>query len=87
MAIFLALMFAAGIGASLGTCELEFSQSFLHYAIYFVVTLVLALIAGGELAQPLSKRSATDPYGLPQRSSSVPLPQTNVPPAVPNPTP
>jgi hypothetical protein len=76
MAIFLALMFGLGVAVSVGACELEVGQSFLHYSIYFVATLVLALIAGVELAQPLSSQSKTDAYGIPTRPGSVQLPAT-----------
>jgi hypothetical protein len=76
MAIFLALMFGLGIAVSIGACELEVGQSFLHYAIYFVATLLLALIAGVELAQPLSSQSKSDAYGIPTRPGSVQLPSS-----------
>jgi hypothetical protein len=81
MAIFIGIMFAAGVGASLGTCELEAGQAFLHYSIYFVATLLLALIAGVPLAQPISGANPKDPYGLPKPSAPILLP------ANPNPTP
>jgi hypothetical protein len=74
MAIFLALMFGLGVAVSVGACELEVGQSFLHYAIYFVATLLLALIAGVELAQPLSSQSKTDAYGIPTKPGAVQLP-------------
>lgn len=74
MGIFLGLMFALGIAVSVGACELEVGQSFLHYSIYFVATFLLALIAGAELAQPLSSKPRTDAYGVPTRPGSVPLP-------------
>jgi hypothetical protein len=79
MAIFLGLMFGLGVAVSVGACELEVGQSFLHYSIYFVVTLVLALIAGAELAQPLSRRSPNDVSGIPTRAGSVPLPTNKLP--------
>jgi len=81
MAIFIGIMFAAGVGASLGTCELEAGQAFLHYSIYFVATLLLALIAGVPLAQPISGSNPKDPYGLPKPSAPILLPSN------PNPTP
>jgi cell division protein FtsW (lipid II flippase) len=87
MAIFLALMFGLGIAVSVGACELEVGQSFLHYSIYFVVTLVLALIAGVELAQPLSNRPQTDIYGIPSRSVNLPTLPSNTPKGTANPTP
>ena len=80
MAIFLALMFGLGIAVSVGACELEIGQSFLHYAIYFVVTLVLALIAGIELAQPFASQSKSDGFGIPNRPGAVQLPSGSTPP-------
>lgn len=74
MGIFVGLMFAAGMGASLGACELEVGQSFLHYAIYFVTTLLLALIAGVPLAQPLAGGGQKNELGLPKPNSSILLP-------------
>ncbi len=79
LAIFLGLMFGLGVAVSVGACELEVGQSFLHYSIYFVVTLVLALIAGAELAQPLSRQSSKDAYGIPTRPGSVLLPTAKQP--------
>jgi hypothetical protein len=70
--IFVGLMFAAGIGASLGACELEVGQSFFHYAIYFLATLILALLAGVPLAEPILGGSAPDPYGLPKQNIKLP---------------
>jgi hypothetical protein len=74
MAIFLAIMFGLGVAVSVGACELEIGQSFLHYSIYFVVTLVLAVIAGVELAQPLASQSKSDIYGVPSRVRTAPMP-------------
>ena len=67
-------MFAAGIGASIGACELEVGQSFLHYAMYFAATVLLALIAGVPLAEPILGGSAVDPYGIPKQNSKILLP-------------
>lgn len=64
-AIFLAIMLGIGAFASLGSLEMEFGQSLLHYALYLGITLVLALVAGAEIAEPLSGGSSTNPYGLP----------------------
>ena len=74
MSIFIVLMFAAGIGASLGTCELEVGQSFLHYAIYFIATLLLAILAGVPLASPFSANPDEPMLGLPKGSSKMILP-------------
>jgi hypothetical protein len=75
MAIFLALMFGLGIAVSVGACELEVGQSFLHYSIYFIVTVILALIAGVEIAQPLARTSKADPYGIPSAVRASPSPK------------
>lgn len=84
MAILIGLMFAAGVTVSIAACELEAGQAFLHYAIYFVATLLLALIAGAELAQPFSSQSPSDILGLPKQNSTILLPtspQSQPPPA------
>lgn len=64
-AIFLALMLGIGAFASLASLEMEFGQSLLHYALYLGITILLALTAGAEIAEPLSGGAATNPYGLP----------------------
>ncbi len=78
MAILFALMFAAGVGASLGTCELEVGQAFLHYAIYFVATFLLAMLAGVPLAAPFSSNPDEPLLGVPKGSSKMYLPGTPV---------
>lgn len=77
--VFVALMFAAGIGASIGACELEVSQSFLHYAMYFAATVLLALIAGVPLAEPILGGAKVDEYGIPKQNSKILLPPESVP--------
>ncbi len=56
LAVFMVVMFVIGTLASIGTCELELGQSVLHYAVYFVPTLLLAIVAGVELGQPLARK-------------------------------
>jgi hypothetical protein len=75
MAILVAIMFGMGIVVSIGSCELELSQSFLHYAIYFVATLLLALMAGVQLAEPFANNPDDPLIGLPKGSQKVLLPQ------------
>lgn len=55
MAVLLAIMIGIGTSVSLGAMELEFSQSFLHYGFYLAVSFLLAIIAGAEIAEPLSR--------------------------------
>jgi len=81
MAILVAIMFGLGIAVSVGACELEVGQSFLHYAVYFVATLLLALLAGVQLAEPFSSNSDDALLGVPKGSQKVLLPQQ---PATPN---
>ncbi len=64
-AILLALMTVAGTFGSLGSLELEFGQSFLHYMLYLAATILLALVAGVELAEPFSGGSTKNPHGIP----------------------
>jgi predicted Na+-dependent transporter len=75
MAILVAIMFGMGIAVSIGSCELELSQSFLHYAVYFVATLLLALMAGVQLAEPFANNPDDPLIGLPKGSQKVLLPQ------------
>ncbi|MEQ1828355.1 MAG: hypothetical protein ABL921_20510 [Pirellula sp.] len=57
-AVFIALMFLAGTVGSLAVMELEVGQSLMHYAMFFGITLLLAMVAGLELADPLSNGSS-----------------------------
>ena len=84
MAIFIGLMFAVGVAVSVGACELEVGQSFLHYAIYFVATFLLALLAGFPLAEPFSTNPNELRLGTPKGSPKLTLPtqsNPNAPPA------
>ena len=54
-ALYLAVMIGVGTVASLAALELEFAQSLLHYVLYLGATLLLALLCGVELAEPLSR--------------------------------
>ncbi|MCE2785821.1 MAG: hypothetical protein LW699_13180 [Pirellula sp.] len=84
MSIFVLIMFGLGIAVSVGSCELEVGQSFLHYAIYFVATLLLAFLAGLPLAAPFSKDSDDAMLGLPKGSQKILLPTQPTNPPVPN---
>lgn len=53
-AVFLAVMIGVGTIGSLVSLELEFAQSLLHYVLYLGATLLLAILCGVELAEPLS---------------------------------
>jgi len=54
-AMYLVVMIGIGTVGSLATLELEFAQSVLHYVLYLGATLLLALLCGVELAEPLSR--------------------------------
>lgn len=75
-AIFLALMFVVGTVGSLAAMDLDIGQALLHYAMYFVVTFVLAAIAGAPLSEPMSSGKAKSPYPIvkPQGMPSGNLP-------------
>ncbi len=60
MAIYVAVMFGIGLGISLVSFELEVFQAFLHYAAYFAICFILAMIMGVELAEPLSTPKTPD---------------------------
>jgi hypothetical protein len=53
-AVFLVVMIGVGTVGSLVSLELEFAQSVLHYVLYLGATLLLAILCGVELAEPLS---------------------------------
>jgi len=61
-AIFLAVMFIAGTLGSLAAMDLDVSQALLHYAMYFVVTILLAVIAGAPISEPMSSGKSNSPY-------------------------
>ncbi len=53
-AVLLVVMAGVGTVGSLASLELEFAQSLLHYVLYLGATLLLAIMCGVELAEPLS---------------------------------
>jgi hypothetical protein len=53
-AVFLVVMIGVGTVGSLVSLELEFAQSLLHYVLYLGATLLLAILCGVELAEPLA---------------------------------
>ena len=53
-AIYLGVMFFLGTMGSLVALDLDFGQALLHYAMYFAVTFLLALIAGVQISEPMS---------------------------------
>jgi hypothetical protein len=77
-AVLIVLMFAAGTVGSLAVMELEVGQSLMHYAMYFGVTFLLALVAGVSLADPLSGGDSdpTNPASIPgvNRLPTLPKP-------------
>jgi len=79
MSILVAIMFGLGVAVSIGCCELEVAQSFFHYSIYFVATLLLALLAGVQLAEPFATNPDDALLGVPKGSQKVLLPQPNLP--------
>jgi hypothetical protein len=72
-AIFLGVMIVGGALGSLACLELEFGQSLLHYVLYLGITFLLAMVAGAELAEPLSSSQKSNPYGLPNMPSQSPV--------------
>ena len=79
MSILVAIMVGLGVAVSIGCCELEVGQSFFHYSIYFVATLLLALHAGVQLAEPFATNPDDALLGVPKGSQKVLLPQPNLP--------
>ncbi len=61
-AIFLGVMFVVGTLGSLIAMDLAIGQALLHYAMYFVITFLLAWIAGVQLAEPLSSGKGKSQY-------------------------
>jgi hypothetical protein len=66
-AVFLAVMFGFGTIGSLACMELEFSQSLMHYGMYFGATFLLAMIAGVQIAEPLSKGGPKPDFPAPKQ--------------------
>jgi hypothetical protein len=71
-AIFLGVMIVGGALGSLACLEMEFGQSLLHYVLYLGITFLLAMVAGAELAEPLSSNQKSNPYGLPNMPKPSP---------------
>jgi len=69
-AVFLTLMFVAGTLGSVAAMDLDIGQAIMHYAMYFAATFLLAMIAGVQLAEPLSSGTAKSPYPTNQRLSA-----------------
>ncbi len=63
-AVFLAIMFVAGTLGSLVAMDLDVGQALLHYSMYFVVTFLLAAIAGAPISEPLSSGKSKSPYPI-----------------------
>ena len=61
-AIFLAAMFVVGTLGSLVAMDLDFGQALLHYAMYFAVTFLLAMIAGVQISEPMSSGKGKSAY-------------------------
>jgi hypothetical protein len=57
-AVFIVLMFGIGTVGSLAAMELEVGQSLMHYAMFFGVTFLLAMIAGLQMSEALSNGSS-----------------------------
>jgi len=64
LTIFIAVMFVVGTLGSAAAMDLEFGPSLMHYAMYFVVTFLLAMVAGAQIAEPLSNSEgkSNSPY-------------------------
>ena len=75
-AIFLVFMFVVGTLGSLVAMDLDIGQALLHYAMNFVVTFLLALIAGVQLAEPMS--SGKDNSLYPTVNSQIKTPGASV---------
>ena len=77
VALVVPVMIVLGGIASVLTMELEGVQGFLHYLLYFAVTLALALIMGTPLAQPFARETAK------KTPPATTAPATPVPPKTP----
>ena len=53
-AIYLGVMFIVGSLGSLVAMDLDFGKALFHYAMYFAVTFLLAVIAGVQISEPMS---------------------------------
>ena len=61
-AVYLGIMFAVGSLGSLVAMDLAFGQALLHYAMYFAVTFLLALLAGVQISEPMSSGKSKSPF-------------------------
>ena len=61
-AIYLGIMFVVGSLGSLVAMDLAFGQALLHYAMYFTVTFLLALLAGVQISEPMSSGKSKSPF-------------------------
>jgi hypothetical protein len=70
-AIFIAVMFVIGTLGSLASMELEVGQSLMHYAMFFSVTFLLALLMGVPMAEPIAGGSDS-PYPIKKQGTVLP---------------
>ena len=77
-AIFLVVMFVVGTLGSLVAMDLDFGQALLHYAMYFAVTFLLAMIAGVQISEPMSSGNRKSAYPTVNQQLNTPgkLPTT-----------
>ncbi len=75
--VMLPVMIGIGTAASILGFELEAGQGFMHYMLYFGITLVLALIMGAQIAEPFA-RNPSPASNLP---GSAPASPSTTPPA------
>ena len=78
--MFIVVMFVGGTLGSLAAMELDFGQALLHYAMYFAVTFVLAMIAGLQISELLS--SGNSKSGYPSVNQQLKAPGKTQPAAV-----
>lgn len=58
LAVMVPILLVIGTVASVAVFELEIATGFMHYGLYFIVTFILAWMAGTHLAVPLTGSSA-----------------------------
>ncbi len=83
MAMFIGLMLVVGSIAAVLLFELEVLNGVLHYGLFFVVTFVLAWIAGVPLGKPLTGDSSSQPEVPAATQPNQPAPQPGASPPVP----
>ncbi len=75
-AIYLGIMFVVGSLGSLVAMDLDFGQALLHYAMYFAVTFLLAMLAGVQIAEPMSSgKSKSEFPSMNQQQKGLGKPQ------------